>query len=80
MKDAVTSETPFLMCSPGVYLFSVRAGVPAPEALSQAAELLEVGHGLMLLADEMDSSIARAAATWIVETAHTALLAAISNG
>lgn len=79
MQNKLTSEVPFFMCSPGQHLFAVRSGIPVEDALSQAAALLEMGHELMLFADELDSHSARSAATWIVEMASAALSASTAK-
>lgn len=80
MKNLHTSEVPFLADGVGGYLLAIRAGVPRDVALSLAADFLDTALGLMLGAEEIDSTAAATAALWLIETARAALAAAGVQG
>lgn len=74
MKNRVSQEIHFAAVG-AEHVCAIRPGVSGETALSFASEALDVAHGLMLLASEMESQHAQAAATWLVETAQAALQA-----
>ena len=76
MNVAKTHEVSFLAADLSGHLLTVQAGIPAPAALSFAADLLATVHGLLLAAEEIDSEAARSAAILLTEMAGAVINAA----